>query len=282
MRLMLADPDRDQAGWPAERSERTFQLSDSPATDPTFTIDRHPVAGYRVWIERLGHLTISPDGSQIACSPPESASQRWRLLLGQGLPIAAALRGLEVLHASAVVFEDQVLAFAGRSGTGKTSLALNLLAHGGKFLADDVVALEVENDVLLAHPGISVAHVHGSEQTALRAAGIPLPGPMNPDMKQHVLLPLWEDETPLGRLYFLNRAEANPSIQITRMKSPDPGLLLAATFVTHVPLASRLTNQLEVCARVARTIPTFEIQAPLWGSSTELATQVARHASAPR
>ena len=97
--------------------------------------------GYRVWVRGLGRCRISPGGDTIECAPPRAKAGRWRLLIGQGLPIAAALRGLEVLHSSAVVSRPAV-AFVAPSGTGKTSLALEFVIGGARLLADDVVVLE--------------------------------------------------------------------------------------------------------------------------------------------
>jgi hypothetical protein len=59
------------------------------------------------------------------------------------LPVALQALGTEVLHASAVRFPRGVVAFCGRSGTGKSTLAFGLARRGYPLWADDAVAFEV-------------------------------------------------------------------------------------------------------------------------------------------
>lgn len=261
--LELRDAAGANADWPATRAERTFELRGSGGR-PVFTIDHEPDAGYRVWIASLGMCAIGPKGDRVLCSPPRGAD-RWDLLIGQGLPIAAALQGLEVLHASAVRFGSAAVAFVAPSGTGKTSLALHLLAHGADFLADDVVALEAGGDALLAHPGIGLAHI-----------GPAATGPS----KQYVPVALPRAAVPLGAVYFLERTDAIRTPEISPIDPPDPIVLLSSTFVSHVPTAARLITQLDICSRIARTVPLFRVLAPVDGEPANLAERVARHIGA--
>ncbi|MEM8572589.1 MAG: serine kinase [Pseudomonadota bacterium] len=47
-----------------------------------------------------------------------------------------------IIHASAVAFADQGLLILGQSGSGKSGLALKLMALGARLVADDWVKLE--------------------------------------------------------------------------------------------------------------------------------------------
>ena len=65
--------------------------------------------------------------------PDGTGPGEWqRFLIAQVLPFAAALHGLEVLHASAVTVAGRALALLGPSGAGKTSLALALCRTGAR------------------------------------------------------------------------------------------------------------------------------------------------------
>jgi ABC-type multidrug transport system ATPase subunit len=53
-------------------------------------------------------------------------------VLAQVLPLAAVLRGIDVLHASAVALAAGPIAFLGGSGAGKTTLASRIVARGAR------------------------------------------------------------------------------------------------------------------------------------------------------
>jgi hypothetical protein len=276
LELIVRDAAAANADSPAWTAERTFELGRPGGGLPAFTIDYDPEAGYRVWISGLGQCLIGPDGDRIVCSPP-TGRRRWQLLIGQALPIAAALQGLEVLHASAVRQGEMAIAFVAPSGTGKTSTALHLLARGAVFLADDVVALKAEGDTLMALPGIGLAHAPLTERAALEHAGVRLSWPSQAGSKEHVAVAVADAPAPLGAVYFLERAPAVSDAEIMPIDPPDPRLLLGTTFVSHVPTARRLITQLDVCSRIARTVPLFRVRVPLDGHAADLAERIACH-----
>ena len=58
------------------------------------------------------------------------------------LPFFVLASGLEVLHASAVLFPAGVAVFCAASGVGKTTLALGVASRGHRLWADDSVAIQ--------------------------------------------------------------------------------------------------------------------------------------------
>jgi hypothetical protein len=62
------------------------------------------------------------------------------------LPMALQLSGREVLHASAVVTPQGVLALCAVSETGKSTLAYALMRHGNPLYADDAVVFEMRGE----------------------------------------------------------------------------------------------------------------------------------------
>jgi hypothetical protein len=60
------------------------------------------------------------------------------------LPVVLLARGLEALHASAVVLPDgSVVGLCATSGTGKSTLAFAMTAFGGNHYADDVLVYRI-------------------------------------------------------------------------------------------------------------------------------------------
>ena len=62
-----------------------------------------------------------------------------------------------ILHASTVAFGDRAVLIRGGSGTGKSGLALQLMAIGADLVADDQTALYVEEDRLWAQAPQTIA-----------------------------------------------------------------------------------------------------------------------------
>ena len=56
----------------------------------------------------------------------------------------------QVLHATCVAVQDRGLLILGGSGTGKSALALKLIALGAALVSDDQVAIEPDGDALRA------------------------------------------------------------------------------------------------------------------------------------
>jgi hypothetical protein len=68
------------------------------------------------------------------------------------LPMALQVRGLEVLHASAVRTPRGVIAFCAASETGKSTIAYGLSRHGAELWADDAVAFDTARQSVAALP----------------------------------------------------------------------------------------------------------------------------------
>jgi hypothetical protein len=219
-----------------------------------FRIEEHPEAGYLISGPEYGAYLLSADGRRVQGVFAGLHDDAWqRLLIAQVLPFAALLRGLEVIHASAVVTDQGAVAFVGPSRAGKTSLALELCRRGASFLADDVLALERAGDDLLGHPGSPVAGLDHAEAQRLEQTG----GAQWQEIvainarEQIVRVRGAVEPTPLAALFFLDRRRDGPS-EPRFEPATDPQPLLAATFNTVLTTPARLRGLLEVCALAAR------------------------------
>jgi hypothetical protein len=90
----------------------------------------------------------------LECAPRDPAELDWqRVLLSRVLPDVSLAYGREALHASAVESPHGAVAVAAPSGTGKSTLAGELVRRGWPLCADDVLVLEGAGSGVLAHPG---------------------------------------------------------------------------------------------------------------------------------
>jgi hypothetical protein len=68
------------------------------------------------------------------------------------VPMVLQVRGLEILHASAVSVEGSVIAFCGTSESGKSTLAYASSGSGNVLWADDSVAFEARDGTIVLTP----------------------------------------------------------------------------------------------------------------------------------
>lgn len=74
-------------------------------------------------------------------------------LLGMVLAVWLERRGIPTLHASAVAMGGEAVAFLGLPAGGKTTATAALLAQGHPLLVDDLLALDIGEDGVLARSG---------------------------------------------------------------------------------------------------------------------------------
>jgi hypothetical protein len=96
------------------------------------------------WLFSYGdraRFRLDRSGGLLECSPTRLDMHWQRVLLSRVLPNVATMRGYEALHAGVVESSVGAVAIAAPSGTGKTTLALELLRRGWALFADDVLTL---------------------------------------------------------------------------------------------------------------------------------------------
>ena len=231
----------------------------------TLGIDRTD-AGYRFVVTGVGLFELAADGRRVSCCPVPAAGWEWRrYLIGQVLPFAALLQGLEVFHASAVEIDGRVLAISGPSGLGKSTLALELYLAGAGFVTDDVLALEERDGAVLAHAGVAMTKVRRRTADGL----LEVRRPVRP-----VQAPL-----PLGAFCLLSGSE-DDDFRLTEAV-PDARQLLGATFNMVIADGSRLTAHLGICAAVAAQARILHAEMPTTVDAATAADLRARLAAVP-
>jgi len=227
------------------------------------SIDRAPTGHLRLEVPGHGRCLVDPAGGAAGLVLEPAAPDPLALLVGQALPIAAALQGLEPLHASGVVVDGGAIAFAGPSGAGKSSLAAALVRGGADLLADDVVALELLGGRVLAHPGL------GRLKLAPRAGA---PG------AEKVAAPVAvrTEPTPLRTLCLVEPDARATAPALEPLDPGDPRPILGSTFVVCVRDPARLARQLAIASAVADGARVLRLRVPSVGDPLELGAPVRR------
>lgn len=237
-------------------------------------ISRDVEQGYRIEAPGHGLHLVAPDGGTVRSADVRAHPvRRLRLLHAQVLPLAATLQGHEVLHAGAIAWADVAIALIAPSGAGKSSLVAHLVVRGAEFVTDDALALTVEDDRVLAHPGPRFASFPERELAALSPEARARLGPeVGASDKPHLATPGVERALPLAALALVVRDDRRPpSVEPAR-----PGLrdVLGATFVPYVKDRQRLERQLDMAARLVRSVPGWRISIPAGARAADIAALV--------
>ncbi len=161
-------------------------------------------------------------------TPRDTLRHLW---LDQVLPLAMSAVGRIVLHASAVSTLEGAVAFLGKAGVGKSTVAAGVSRDVGRLLADDALLIERRGTDLVAvpsYPGVrlwpatvsrlsgrmagarQVAHYTDKKRIAADALG----------MRQQ------NRRQPLRRVYVLRRAAADRRPRVTPLSSRDAVMTL--------------------------------------------------------
>lgn len=265
--------------WPARNAERLVERVHMNGR-LMMAVEHSGDAGFQVWAPYYGRHLVSADGSRIRSALPDVSPWRWeRLLFAQVLPLAAALRGRELFHASAVALRGAAIAFVGFSGAGKSSIAAHLVARGATLVTDDVLALERTAEGVNAHPGSGLGGVERHELAAMSAAGRARLGRrVGISEKVYLSCSVTDGPLPLRGLYYITRG-AGTSLEIAPSGSL-PSRLLGSSFIAYLRSPSHLVEHLEVCTHVAATVPILELSVPDTARAVDVAHAVELHVDA--
>jgi hypothetical protein len=214
-------------------------------------------------------------------------------LLGPVLGLLLRLRGVVCLHASAVRFGGQSIAFLGSVGAGKSTTAAAFARRGHAVLSDDIVALVESEGLFLVMPAYPHLCLWPDSVNALYGSPEALPRFATDWEKRRLALgqagTCFESRTlPLGAIYILGDRRPDPAPYVESV-APQDALLSLVTetyankildrelrarefallgqLVTKVPIrriyANEDTARLEdLCNLIREDFATLETRAP--------------------
>jgi hypothetical protein len=137
----------DWIGYGADRGD--------PGEETCVRASFSPGAGlYRFDYEDGTCVLVDRGGANVWASAPPGATveDTATYLLGPVMGFVLRLRGVPCLHASAVVVDGRAIAFAGTTGSGKSTTAAAFAQQGFAVVSDDVLAIEERGREFLARP----------------------------------------------------------------------------------------------------------------------------------
>lgn len=139
-------------------------------------------AGQATISRQLDHVTWQSHTT----SPPDLMPL---LFNGAIVSFLLMMRGHGLLHASAVEYAGRGLAFVGRSGLGKSTMASLCCAAGGALLTDDVLRVDVNHGFATARRGAGENRLRRSVHEVLGESGDGVPHRETVDGRTAVTMP---------------------------------------------------------------------------------------------
>ncbi len=193
----------------------------------------------RLLVAGIGQFRVS-GGRTIAWSrsDPAVGDQDLRtFLLGSAVGALLIQRGLLVLHGNALVKEGRAIVCLGHSGAGKSTLAFALMRQGWQLLADDLVAISPDGQVL---PGIPRIKLWEDAAAAFGLDPAVLP-PVRQGLRKYLILgsaiDLARRPVPLQAIYFIHQQRHG-----SRESSGDGDALPISWLTSQQQAALRLRN----------------------------------------
>jgi hypothetical protein len=197
-----------------------------------------------MYIPRVGSYAFAAGSDVVRVAPQPSAPPEvvHSAFIRTVLPMALQFLGHEVMHASAVLASDGVVAFCAVSTTGKSTLAAAFNRRAYPLWADDAVAFETRHDEIVALALPFEAHL----------------APGGSGVRQPPLA-----SAPLRAVCVLERRASDaggPSPTVARLAPPDAFLaLLTHAYchsLDHVGRNRRMTDQY---LEAASTLPVYRV-----------------------
>lgn len=213
--------------------------------------------GFLLTFEQWGQFLVSGDAAHVDVfsAPGTPALSMRHLLLNQVMPLVLSRRGRLVVHASAVSWRDQVLAFVGRSGAGKSTMAAACATLGAHVVTDDCLVLRRSGDRWLAWPYDAGLRLWPDSLRQLgwpAVAGVPVAHFTEKKRLSLDLTPCLPEEAvqPLARMFSL------PSAEGTRLSRRE-GLTLLASNVFRLDArdASESRVHFDALTDLVMTVP---------------------------
>lgn len=228
---------------------------------PFLRVERDARAGYRVAAVEHGTHLVAADGMRCASALPDAPPwHALKLLASQTLPLLSTLRGREVLHAAGVVVAERLVAIVAASGTGKSATTCNVIAQGGRFFADDVLAMEVADGHVHAHPGPRLLNLFAHDLGEISESGRARLGEqLGQSDKAHFAPEGFPGPLPLSGVLFLRRGPDVAATALAPVQSAS-SRLLGNAFLPYLDSSARLAGQLEVMSVLAQTVPLVQLE----------------------
>jgi hypothetical protein len=240
--------------------------------------------GYVLRFPGFADFEISMDGTKVRAYPTGNCDETTaeHLFINQVVPLALSRQGRPAFHASVVVIDRGAVAFLGRTGMGKSTLAASFALDESSFLTDDALIVEKRGDAFFALPGHASVRLWDDSVTALAGDEIPRADALSYTDKNRLLagdvLASCSEPRPLLAAYVLrNNRIAN--VQIEPLEGSRRTMKwVENSFLLDIEDQDLLARHFDWTYRISSAVPSFALDYPRdYGMLAEVRKAIGRH-----
>ena len=192
----------------------------------------------------------------VEAAPSVDPPQLRAILLGSVMGMLCHQRGMMVLHASAVAFDNHAVAFAGEQGAGKSTLTAHCVSAGARLVADDVLVVSLGADHRpMAYPGVPGIKLWRHVLDGLGKSADGLTRAWACEEKYHVPFgtEVVDGPVPLARICVLEDDDAACDGRAVRLRGADAvsSLIVHTYRVEYLGVVNGRDRHFRDCARLA-------------------------------
>ena len=239
--------------------------------------------GYLLRFPDLADFTVSRDGKSVVSYPAVGTDEVTveHLYVNQLVPLALSRQGRPAFHASVVTIPGGAVAFLGRSGMGKSTLAASFALEDAAFLTDDALLID-ESEGVRAVPSHASLRLWRDSVDALIPDGTPKAGAISYSDKARLLagdaLRYADEPTPLLAAYVLESQDVESIIIEPLAGTARQMAWVSNSFLLDIKDQDLLARHFDWTHRIASQVPTFRLDYPRdYGMLSVVRDAVRRH-----
>jgi len=236
----------------------------------------------------LADFEVSADGAAVIAHTADGNDEAYlvNLYTNQLVPLALSRQGRPAYHASVVTVPGGAVAFLGKTGMGKSTLAASFALDDAAFLTDDALLIEERDGGCLAMPSHASLRLWDDSVEALVDERIAKASAINYSSKARLLagdaLTYCEEPQSLLAAYVLERQGAQ-DVTIRELSGLDRYMAwLGNSFLLDIEDHDLLSQHFEWTHRISGAVPTFALDYPRdYGILRDVQNAVRQHAANP-
>ena len=224
--------------------------------------------GYVLRFPELADFEVSADGSNVTAYPAPDADEGTveHLYINQLVPLALSRQGRPAYHASVVTVPGGAVAFLGKTGMGKSTLATSFAVGDAAFLTDDALLINETDGGCLAMPSHASLRLWEDSVEALVDKANPLADPVSYSTKARLLAGdalTYTDEPHILLAAYVLEQHDTANVRIDTLTGLDRYMAwLGNSFLLDIEDHDLLSQHFEWTHRISGTVPTFSLDYP--------------------